>query len=224
MTSLGEAAVITITAYQWVPPFVQGLARDLRLRWALEEAGLPYKTAFIALGEQGAPDYKARHPFGQIPLFEDSDLVMFESGAIVLHIGERSEALLPRDTAGKARATMWVFAALNTMEAALQRYVELDLFYPGQEWTAHYKPIAEKSARKRLSELAAYLGGRDYLEDRFTAGDLMMVAVLRILRATTLLETEPALKAYQARCEARPAFQRALADHMADNEKPAAAP
>ncbi len=211
--------MITIFAFKKVPTFAQGLVRDLRVRWALEEAGLPYQARLIGAEDLASPDYRRRQPFGQVPALEEDGLVLFESGAIVLHIGSRSEALLPTDEAARARAVTWMFAALNTVEVAIRSLVELDIFHAGEEWAKLRRPDVEKKVKLRLAELGARLGDRDYLEDRFTAGDLMMTTVLRILRHTNLVEAEPRLKAYQARCEARPAFQRALRDHMAAFEQ-----
>jgi glutathione S-transferase len=211
--------MITIFAFKKVPPFAQGLVRDLRVRWALEEAGLPYQAKPIGAVDLASPDYRRRQPFGQVPVLEEDGLVLFESGSIVLHIGARSEALLPADEAARARAVTWMFAALNTVEVAIRSLVELDIFHAGEEWAKLRRPDVEKKVKLRLAELGARLGDRDYLEDRFTAGDLIMTTVLRILRHTDLVEAEPRLKAYQARCEARPAFQRALGDHMAAFEQ-----
>jgi glutathione S-transferase len=211
--------MITITAFQWVPPFARGLVRDLRVRWALEEAGLPYQAKLIGPADQASADYRTRQPFGQVPVFEEDGLVLFESGAIVLHIGERSESLLPADPAARARAVSWAFAALNSMEVVVQQLAEIDLFAPGQEWAKLHRPDVERAVQRRLSELAAWLGDREYLEGRFTAGDLMMATVLRIARGTDLVAAEPRLKAYLARCEQRPAFQRALRDQLAAFEK-----
>lgn len=207
--------MITISAFRRVPPFAQGLVRDLRVRWALNEAAAPYRTRLIDAAEQGSAGYRALQPFGQVPAFEEDGLALFESGAIVLHIGARSEALLPGDTADGARAITWLFAALNTIEVVVQPLAEIDLFYAGQEWAQRRRPDLEKRVRLRLSELAARLGNRQYLEERFTVGDLMMTSVLRILRHTRLVQAEPLLAAYQARCEARPAFRRALQEQMA---------
>lgn len=207
--------MITISAFKWAPPFAQGLVRDLRVRWALEEAGLAYRTRLIDFDDQASADYRARQPFGQVPAFEEDGLILFESGAIVFHIGGRSEALLPTDEAGRGRAVTWLIAALNTIEVVIQQLAEIDLFYADQEWAKLRRPDVEKAVKRRLAELAAWLGDRNYLEDRFTVGDLMMTTVLRILRHTDLVEADPKLKAYKARCEARPAFQRALRDHMA---------
>jgi len=154
-----------------------------------------------------------------VPAFEEDGLVLFESGAIVLHVGARSEALLPIDVAGRARAVTWLIAALNTLEVVIQQLAELDLFWADQEWAKLRRPLVERAVKRRLAELAAWLGDRDYLENRFTVGDLMMTTVLRILRHTHLVEAEPKLSAYLARCEARPAFQRALREQMATFEK-----
>lgn len=207
--------MITVTTFGWVPPFAQGLVRDTRVRWALEEAGLPYRTRLIDFDERESPDYRARQPFGQVPVFEEDGLTLFESGAIVLYVGARSEALLPADAAARARAVSWVFAALNSIEVFVQPLAEIDLFHAEEDWARQRRPQAEQAARQRLGALAAWLGEREYLEGRFTAGDLMMTHVLRCLRHTDLVEREPALEAYRRRCEARPAFQRAHADHMA---------
>jgi len=209
--------MITISAFKWVPPFARGQVRDLRVRWALEEAGLPYRTRLVDSNDLASADYRARQPFGQVPVFEEDGFVLFESGSILLHIAKRSEALLPADETGRARAITWVFAALNSIEAVVQPLGAIDAFYANQEWAKLRRPDAEKAVNQRLAELAAWLGDRDYLEDRFTVGDLMMTTVLRI--KTELLAAVPKLKAYQARCEARPAFQRALRDQLADFEQ-----
>jgi glutathione S-transferase len=211
--------MITISAFKWVPEFARGLVRDHRVRWALEEAGIPYRTKLIDQDDQASASYRALQPFGQVPMLDDNGLVLFESGAIVLHIGERSENLLPGDAQGKARAVTWLFSALNTIEIVIQRLAEIDLFYPDQQWAKLHRPAAEEAVTMRLRELATALGDREYLEDRFTAGDLMMTTVLRILRHTDLVEREPKLKAYQLRCEARPAFKRALEAQLADFEQ-----
>jgi glutathione S-transferase len=208
--------MITVTAFKWVPPFARGLVRDLRVRWALEEAGIPYKTRLIGPSDQASPQYRAQQPFGQVPVFEENGLVLFESGAIVLHVAERSETLLPKDPAGRARAIGWLFAALNSIEVVAQPLAGLDLFYEGQEWAKLRRPEAERAVKLRLSELAESLGTKEYLEERFTVGDLMMTTVLRLLRHTPLVAAEPRLQAYQERCEARPAFQRALQGQMSD--------
>ncbi|WP_163996575.1 glutathione S-transferase family protein [Pyxidicoccus caerfyrddinensis] len=211
--------MITISAFKWVPPFAQGVVRDLRVRWALEEAGLPYEARLIDPNVQASAEYRALQPFGQVPIFEENGLKLFESGAIVLHIASRSEVLLPSDAAGKARAMTWVFAALNSIEIHVQQLAEIDLFAADKEWAKLHRPDVEKATLRRLRELATWLGDREYLEGRFTVGDLMMTTVLRTLRHTHLLDAEPKLKAYKERCEARPAFQRALKAQMAAFEQ-----
>ena len=207
--------MITVTAFRWVPDFARGLVRDLRVRWALEEAGLPYREKLIGPEDQTSTDYRAWQPFGQVPAYEEDGLSLFESGAIVLHISARSAALMPSDTASQARATTWVFAAVNSVEPSIVQLGQIDLFAAGAEWAKQRRPEVEKTVKRRLSELAAWLGERDFLEGRFTVGDLMMTTVLRILRHTDLVAAEPRLKAYQDRCEARPAFQRALSAQLA---------
>jgi glutathione S-transferase len=207
--------VITVTAFGWLPDFAQGLSRDMRVRWALEEAALPYAVRHIGFEDQATPEHRARQPFGQVPVFEEDGLTLFESGAIVLHIAERSPALMPTEPAARARAVVWLLAALNTVEVAVQQLAEIDLFHAEAPWARERRPQAEAAVRQRLAELAARLEGRDYLEEDFTAGDLMMATVLQILRHTDMVAGEPAVAAYLARCEARPAFGRALRDHMA---------
>ena len=215
--------MIIVTAFRSVPPFAQGLVRDLRVRWALEEAALRYQVRLLGEGEKDGPDYRSWQPFGQVPAYEENGLKLFESGAIVLRIAERSETLLPGDPAARARAVEWLFAALNTIEPAIQGLAAIDLFYPKEEWAKLRRPGAEAIAGKRLDELAAALGDKAFLDGpRFTAGDLMMATVLRILRHTGLVAGRPALAAWLERCQSRPAFQRALAGQMADFE-PAAA-
>nr|WP_281180842.1 glutathione S-transferase family protein [Chondromyces crocatus] len=204
-----------MSAFRWVPPFAQGVVRELRVRWALEEVGLPYEELLIGPEDQRTEVYRALQPFGQVPAYEEDGLVMFESGAIVLHIAERSEVLLPRDAKGRARATTWMFAALNSVEPPIQNLAEIDIFARDEAWAKEHRPAAVEAVKKRLSGVAAWLGDREYLEDRFTAGDLLMTTVLRILRHTDLVAQMPALDAYRMRCEARPAFQRAMASHMA---------
>ena len=207
--------MITISAFKWVPPFARGLVRDLRVRWALEEAGIPYQANLVVRDDLATAGYRALQPFGQVPAFEEDGVTLFESGAIALHIGARSPALMPPDDVGRARATTWVFAAINSVEPSIVQLGQIDLFAAGQEWAKQRRPEVEKMVKRRLSELAACLGDRDYLEGRFTVGDLMMTTVLRILRHTDLVAAEPRLKAYQERCEARPAFGRALSAQLA---------
>lgn len=175
---------------------------------------MPYRERLIGPTEQASPFYRALQPFGQVPAIEDGDLRLFESGAILLHVAETAPALMPADAAGRARTRAWVFAAVNTVEPAVDAVADLDLFHAGEPWATARRPAAVAHLQKRLEALESWLGGRDHLEDGFTAGDLMMVTVLRILRHTDLVSRRPVLHAYQARCEARPAFKKALADHM----------
>lgn len=212
-----------VTAFAWVPDFAQGLVRDLRVRWALEEAGLPYQERLLGLGEHKQDAFRRLQPFGQVPVYEEDGLTLFESGAIVLHIARRSEVLMPDDAARRARVEAWVFAALNTIEVPIHGLIEIDLFNADQEWARLRRPDALEQVRVRLDELAAALRGRDYLEGRFTAADLMMTTVLRIPRHTDLVSAHPVLAPYVARCEARPAFQKALADQLAPFERHAPA-
>ena len=206
---------ITVTTFKWVPPIVQGLVRDLRVRWALEEAGLTYTTHLIGPPDQQSTEYLSLQPFGQVPVYQEGDLVLFESGAIVLHIAERSEVLMPGEPDARARTKTWMFAALNSVEQYAQMLTELDLFAAGQEWAKLRRPMLVAATTARLSKLAQWLEGRKYLEDRFTAADLLMTTVLRILHHSELITKNATLHAYQDRCEARPAFQKALKDHLA---------
>ena len=215
-------SAIRVSAYRWVPPFAQGLVRDLRVRWALEEAGLPYEERLLALGDNKSEDYRKLQPFGQVPTFEEDGMVLFESGAVVLHIGERSKALLPSDPAARARATSWMFAALNSVEPSIMSLIQIDLKFAGDAAATQLREATVDAVKGRLESVVAWLGERDYLEDRFTAGDLLMVTVLRILRHTDMVSGIPALATYVARCEARPAFQKALAAQMAAFAKNAA--
>jgi glutathione S-transferase len=207
--------MITISAFEWVPDFAQGQVRDLRVRWALEEAGLPYRSRLLAQGDQDKPEYRALQPFGQVPIFEEDGFVLFETGAIVLHIGERSEALLPKDVQSRSHATQWLIAALNSIEPFIMQVAAIDLFFKDQEWAKLRRPSAVQFAEWRLKCLANNLGDKPYLDgDRFTAGDLMMTTVLRIM--PDLTNKEPRLAAYVERCTARAAFKRALAAQLGD--------
>ena len=206
-------AVIEITAFRWVPDFAAGLVRDLRVRWALEEAGLDYRVRL--LGDDKPPEYVREQPFEQVPTFRDETVQIFETGAIVQYIGEKDERLLPRDPRGRFRAIQWTYAALNSVEPALQQVVLCDIFYANEEWSKLRRPGAEQFARLKLKRLSDWLGDKQWLEDRFTIGDLIMVTVLRNLRHTKIVTDYPNLADYQARGEARPAFQRALADQLA---------
>ena len=208
--------MITISAFRWVPPFAQGQVRDLRVRWALEEAGLRYQSRLLAQGDQDKPEYRALQPFGQVPIFEEDGQVLFESGAIVLHIGERSEALLPKDAGARARATQWLIAALNSIEPHIMNVAVLDAFYADQEWAKLRAPSATAFARHRLNCLSKSLGDKPFLDGaNFTAGDLIMATVLRIMPE---LNANQNLTDYLERCTSRPAFKRALDAHMGDFE------
>ena len=216
-------AAIEITAFKWVPDFAKGVVRDLRVRWALEEAGLDYRVRLLDAMTERPQDYFLEQPFGQVPIFVEGDLRMFETGAILLHLGERSEVLLPKDPIGKARATCWLIAALNSIEPMIFELINIDIFNRDEEWAKLRRPEAEKKVRDRLKRVSDWLGDKEHLEGRFTVGDLMMTTVLRNLRHTMLVAEHPNLAAYQARCEARPAFQRALAAQLADFEERQAA-
>lgn len=209
--------MITITAFKWVPPFAQGLVRDLRVRWALEEVGMPYGTKLIASGDQDAAEYRKLQPWGQVPVMEDEGFVLFETGAILQYIADKSgsDVLLPRDPAGRARAIQWMFAALNSVEPHVSNLGNIDVFHADQEWAKLRRPSQDAFTRMKLASLAKRLDGQEWLEDRFTAGDLMMISVLRNLRHTDIVTSDPVLGPYVARGEARPAFQRALQAQLA---------
>ena len=207
--------MIKVYAFPWVPPFAQGLVRDLRVRWALEEAGIPYEEKLLAPGDQQSAAYLRLQPFGQVPVLEDGELALFESGEIVLHIAEQSEALAPRDAAGRSRMKTWMFAALSSVEPYIANLADIDLFNDGKEWAKLRRPDVEDTVKTRLGQLSDWLGDRDYLEDRFTAADLLMTTVLRNLRHVDLLARFSNLDAYKRRCEARPAFVRALEAQLA---------
>jgi len=207
--------MITLYAFKWVPDFAQGLVRDLRVRWALEEAGIPYGTKLLGQDDKDAPAYRNLQPWGQVPVVEDAGLVLFESAAIVQYLADRSEALSPRDPAGRAKVAQWLFAAMNSVEPHVANLANLDLFHAKEEWAKARRPGQEAFTRMKLSSLARRLDGREWLENRFTAADLLMVTVLRILRHTDIISADPVLGPYLARGEARPAFQRALAAQLA---------
>lgn len=207
--------MITLTTYKWVPDFAQPLMRAFRVRWALEEAGMSYKVRHVSLGEeQKSPAHLARQPFGQAPAIEDDGLTLHESGAIALYIAEKSDALMPKDRIGRERATAWVFSALNSIEPIVQELGSIVFFHKDEAWTKERRPQVEQFLRLRLGQLAEALGDKDYLEGWFSVGDLMMADVLRIIDNTGIIDEFPALKAYKLRCEARPAFQRAMAAQM----------
>jgi glutathione S-transferase len=210
---LNPNASIEITAFRWVPDFAQGVVRDLRARWALEEAGLDYRVRL--LGMPRPPEYLKEQPFDQVPCFSDGTVKIFESGAIIQYIGEQTEALLPRDPQGKYRAIQWTYAALNSVEPAILNLLLIDVFFKGEEWATLRRPGAEEFAKLKLKRVSDWLGDNEWLEDRFTIGDLMMVTTLRFLRHTNLVAEIPNLAAYLQRAEARPAFKQALSDQLA---------
>jgi glutathione S-transferase len=205
----------TITAYDWVPDFAKGQVRDLRVRWALKEVGQPYQVRYLEQGSQKQPPHRALQPFGQVPTYEEGDLILFESGAIVMHVAATHDGLLPADPPGRARALEWAFAALNTVEPPISDYAIATLFEADKPWSEPRLPSVKERIDERLGELADALGDREWLDETFSAGDLLMVAVLRALHGTDMLESYPALAAYVARGEARSAFQAALAEQMA---------
>ena len=206
--------MITVTAYSWVPPIVRGLVRDLRVRWALEEAGLPYRVELIDL--QNKPDdYREWQPWSQVPAYEEDGLRLFESGAIVLRIAEKSPALSPEDPGAKARMTCWLFAAVNSVEPPMQELALMDFMHKDKDWAKERRPMVVEFVQRRLKGLADALDGQDFLDGGFTAADLMMATVLRMGRDNGLVE-EAGLGDYLRRCEARPAFEKALAGQMAD--------
>src|SRR6478672_1291844 len=182
---LNPNAAIEITAFRWVPDFAQGGVRDLRARWALEEAGLDYRVRL--LDQPRPPEYLREQPFDQVPCFNDGQVQIFETGAIVQYVGEKSEALLPRDPRGKFRAIQWTFAALNSVEPAILNLLLIDIFYKGEEWATLRRPGAEDFTRLKLRRVSDWLGDKDWLEGRFTTGDLVMITVLRFLRHTNLV-------------------------------------
>ncbi|KYF71228.1 glutathione S-transferase family protein [Sorangium cellulosum] len=207
---------ITVTGLPWVPPFAHGLVRDLRVRWALEEAGLAYEVRLADGGERSSHAYRQKQPFGMVPAFEAEGRWLFESGAIVHHIAADSEALMPPDPYGRASTVAWMFAALDTVAPPIQDLFAIDLQHGEEPWAKLRRPGAVDAVKVRLGALSAWLDGRDHLVDRFTAADILMTTVLRFLRHTDLVTELPVLDAYVKRCEARPAFQRALRDQMAD--------
>jgi glutathione S-transferase len=206
---------ITITAFERSPDRGRGLARDMRVRWALEEAGLDYEVRLMSFGAMKEPGHLARHPFGQIPTLEDGDLTLFETGAIILHIAERHGRLLPNDPNARARAIAWMFAALNTVEPPIVEREMAMILERDEPWHDARMRRLDDAVRKRLGELSASLGAADWLDGQFSAGDLLMVTVLLRLKGSGLLDAYPNLAAYLARGEARPAYRRAFAAQRA---------
>lgn len=206
---------IVITAFERSPDRGRGLARDMRVRWALEEVGQPYEVRLVSFEAMKQAPHLALHPFGQIPTLEDGDLALFESGAIVLHLAERYEGLLPRDPSARGRAVSWLFAALNSVEPSILELETSRFFETSQPWHASRTPLVEARVKARLAQVSAALADRDWLDGGFSAGDLMMASVLIRLKSSGLLNGFPNLVEHLARCEARPAYERAFAAQLA---------
>lgn len=208
---------VIITAFERSPDGGKGLARDTRVRWALEEVGQPYQVRLVSFPALKEPAHRALHPFGQIPTYQEGDLTLFETGAIVFHIAEHHAGLLPGDANSRARAITWMFAALNTVEPPILELANARLLEADKPWSRERLPLVEERVRTRLDQLSTRLGAADWLDGPFTAGDLLMVSVLLRLRSSGLLDEFPNLAAYLSRGEARPAYQRAFAAQLAIN-------
>jgi glutathione S-transferase len=206
---------ITITAFENSPDQGAGMARDMRVRWALEEVGQPYDVRLVSFSAMKQPEHLALHPFGQIPTYEEGDLALFESGAIVFHIAERHAGLLPADANARARAITWMFAALGTVEPPIVDREIVEYLEGDKSWASERMAMVEDRIRVRLNELSARLGSADWLDGAFSAADILMVHVLRRLEGSGLLDEYPNLSAYIARAEARPAHKRAFAAQLA---------
>jgi len=209
---------IILTAFERSPDGGRGLARDTRVRWALEEVGQPYEVRLVSFKAMKEPAHLALHPFGQIPTYEEGGLALFETGAIIFHIAERHAGLLPAEAKARARAITWMFAAINTVEPPILELQTAVIFERDRPWSAERLPLVKDRVRDRLGQLSRHLGDADWLEDAFSAGDLMMVSVLLRLRASGLLDEYPNLAAYLARGEARPAYKRAFDAQWAVNK------
>jgi len=211
--------MLTLTTFRSVPEFAIGYVRDLRVRWALEEAGLPYSLRALEFQEAATPAYRREQPFSQIPVLQDGGLTLFETGAILLHLGERSlhhgSPLLPSDADERARVTMWMFAALNSVEPYVGNLVSLVVFSAGEPWAAGARPATEAMVDKRLRDLDDWLEGREWLAKDFSVADILMTTVLRLMDDMEMVERYARVQAYRDRCMARPAFQKALADQVA---------
>lgn len=205
----------TITAFAASPDRGRGLARDTRIRWALEEVGQPYDVRLLTFVEMKEPAHLALNPFGQIPTYEDGDLALFETGSILLHIAEQHDGLLPQDANGRARAISWMFAAVNTMEPPILDFQNARVFEADKSWARERLPLVEERLRARLKQLSAYLADKDWLDGAFSVADVTMVHVVQRLKMSGLLDEFPNLAAYVARAEARPAYQRAFAAQLA---------
>ena len=210
---------VTLTAFERSPDGGRGLARDTRVRWALEEVGQPYAVRPVSFRAMKEPAHLALHPFGQIPTYEEGELALFETGAIVFHIAERHAGLLPGDANGRARAIAWMFAAVNTIEPPILELANARLLEGDQPWAKERQPLVEDRVRNRMGPLSRYLGKADWLEGVFSAGDLMMVSVLLRARSSRILDEYPNLAAYVGRGESRPAYQRAFEAQLAFNCK-----
>ena len=208
---------ITITAFERSPDGGKGLARDTRVRWALEEVGQPYEVRLVSFTDMKAPDHLAVHPFGQIPTYEEGSLSLFETGAIVFHLAEHHAGLLPEDSDARARAITWMFAALNTIEPPIIELMTARILEGDRPWAEERLPLIMDRIRVRMSQLAVRLGDADWLDGAFSAGDLIMASVLLRLRMSGILDEYPNLAAYVARAEARPAYRRAFAAQLAIN-------
>ncbi|MEE2691024.1 MAG: glutathione S-transferase family protein [Pseudomonadota bacterium] len=212
--------MITISAFGSAPDFAKGIVRDVRVRWALEEAGLPYQTRLLEQGDQDTAEYRALQPFGQVPVFEEDGFVLFESGAIVLEIAERSGMLLPKDRKARARAVQWLIAALNSVEPSVVNVFLIDFVFTQEEWAKLRRPSAVELMNKKIDAVAKRLGDKPFLDgDSFTVGDLMMASVLRF--HPDVRKRDPRLAAYIDRCTARPAFRRAFDAQLGDFRKAA---
>ncbi len=205
-----------VTAFDWVPEFARGLVRDLRVRWALEEIGRPYETELLSARNGRPPEYLARQPFDQVPAFHDGDLTLFETGAILLYLGEQDERLLPREGQPRWDAIAWLFSALNSVEPIIQRLTTYDLRNKDEPWMPGARESALGMCRQKLMRVDAAIAGKEWLAGRFSIADIAMVTVLNIVRHTDLVAEFPALAEYKARGEARPAFKRALDAQYAD--------
>lgn len=210
-----STATTEVTAFRWVPDFAQGLVRDLRVRWALEEIGRPYRVRLLDATRPRPEEYFCEQPFGQVPAYRDEEVQLFESGAILIHLAISEERLLPFERAPRMRAIAWLIASLNSVEPAIFPLLMINIFNKGEAWTEEARPKFMERLQSRLKCMSDALGDKEWLEDRFTIADLMLVTVLRQLRGGKVLDEFPNLKALVARGEARPAFQRALADQLA---------
>lgn len=206
--------MIKITTLQWVPPFIQGYVKDLCLRWALEEIEVSYELKLVAGEERNSKQYRELQPFGQVPVYQEDGLSLFESGSILMHIGEKSEKILPAEENARARARTWVLAALNSIEPSIQIYNQTHGASEKEAWAQARLPAVETALKSRLASLDTWLSGKSYLERQFTIGDIMMVQILRNAAETSFFGEYPNLVRYLKLCQSRPAFQKALADQM----------